>query len=79
MPVISLKLSCSNELDLWEGFKNKTNNKLSVISNVVTCILLYHHTVAQGLKNHFLAFENQCAFRGGELLPFSYSIFPAVL
>lgn len=27
MPVISLKLSCSNELDLWEGFKNKTKKK----------------------------------------------------
>lgn len=31
MPVISLKLSCSNELGLWEGFKNKTKKKKIVI------------------------------------------------
>lgn len=40
---------------------------------------LYQCTVAQGLKNHSLAFENQCALRGGVQPPFSYDIFPCCL
>lgn len=70
------------ELDLQESIKNKTKKKKK---RKIKCVLKCGHSSSSlsgysstEIEEHSPAFENQCAFFG-ELQPFSYRIFPAVL